>query len=205
MAKGAIGSNSSSRRNLTPLAALLASARAGASAQSGSVIDRESWRRILGDRIAQRSKPEFVQGNTLTVIVASSVWAQELSLLGPEIIQRLQRAGFSISELRWRVGAIPQSAPQKSKRATTPPLRELPPELARALAAVADGELRDAIFEAAAHMMARQEQTRRDHTTNAARPIAPSPRYVEPRISRPDPNDQELREVSQRIRVKPRD
>src|ERR1039457_491798 len=102
MAKGAIGFNSSSRRNLTPLAALLPSARTGASAQSGSVIDRESWRQILGDRIAQRSKPEFIQGNTLTVTVVSSVWAQELSLLGPEILQRLRRAGFSIDELRWR-------------------------------------------------------------------------------------------------------
>ncbi len=194
-----------SARNLTPLAALLVSAQAGAATQSGSGIDRESWRKILGDRIAQRSKPEFIHGSTLTVLVASSVWAQELSLLGPEIIQCLQQAGFSISELRWRVGQIPVPAPQKTKSPTLKPLRQLPSELIRALSAVEDRELRDAIFDAAAHMLARQEHASRNPTASAARPNAPNPRFAGPRISQPDPNDPERREVLRRTRAKPRD
>jgi hypothetical protein len=205
MAKVAIRSNPSKRRNLTPLAALLVSARAGASAQSGNGIDRESWRQILGDRIAQRSKPEFLHGNTLTVLVASSVWAQELSLLGPEIIQRLRQAGFSIDELRWRVGQLPEPARQKTQSPTLLPLRQLPSELTRTLSAVRDSELRDAIFQAATHIMARQENASRKLAASATRPIAPNSRCAEPRISRSDPSDLKQRAGLQRTREKQQD
>jgi predicted nucleic acid-binding Zn ribbon protein len=72
------------------VASLLDATRLGAIAQSGCAIDRECWRRILGERIAERSAPNTIPWGTLTVKVASSVWAQELSLLTPEIFQRLQ-------------------------------------------------------------------------------------------------------------------
>ena len=192
-------------RNLTRLATLLTSARAGAIAQSGCSINRESWRRALGDRIAQRSEPESVRGTTLTVLVASSVWAQELSLLAPEIIQRLQRAGVSVSELRWRVGQLPPSTSPRAKAASVLPLQKLPAELEHSLSAVKDAELRDAIFQAAAHMLSRQRRGLQHRGANARQPNAQAPLYVEPRISRPGPSVPDQRAVPQRTRAKPQD
>ena len=89
-------------QQVVSVASLLDATRLGAIAQSGCAIDRECWRRILGERIAERSAPNTIHGGALTVKVASSVWAQELSLLAPEILQRLQNAGFSTTELRRR-------------------------------------------------------------------------------------------------------
>ncbi len=195
-------------RNLMPLASLLASARAGVAAQSGCCIDRESWRRTLGDRIAQRSEPETVHGTTLTVLVASSVWAQELSLLAPEIIQHLQHAGFPIRELRWRVGQLTASASPRARAVKVVPLKQLPTELEHALSVVKDAELRDAIFQAAAHMLARQQQSLRSSAVNAAtarRPNAQAPRCAEPRISQLGLSAPDLHARSQRIRAKPKD
>jgi len=106
-----------------------------------------------------------------------------MSLLGPEIVRRLQQAGFSISELRWRVGQIQGPVPRKAKSSILLPLRQLPSELARALSAVQDSELRDAISEAAAHVMALQENALRKRAANVARPIAPDPRCAEQEFS----------------------
>jgi hypothetical protein len=192
-------------RNLTRLASLLTSARAIATTQNSCVIDRESWRRTLGDRIAQRSEPESLRGTTLTILVASSVWAQELSLLAPEIIQRLQHAGICISELRWRVGKLSAPTSPKAKTPKVVPLLQLPAEIERSLNAVKDAELRDAIFQAAAHMLARQQRALQDRGASARQPNAQAPLCAEPRIYRPDPSVPELHAISQRIRAKPQD
>lgn len=178
-------------QDLSPLSSLLSGVRTGAAMHSGCRVDRESWRLILGDRIAQRSEPEALQGQTLSVRVASSVWAQELSLLAPEIIQRLQRAGFSVSELRWHVSKLGRTTRPRIVGKTVVPLQRLPAELERALGAVEDPELRNAIFEAASHLLARQQQVLPNEITNAKRPSAPAPRCVEPRTYRPGPSDRD--------------
>jgi len=174
------------RRDLTCLAALLESVRRGAAEKSGREIDRETWRRLLGERVAQRTEPERLQGKTLTVLVASSAWAQELSLLAPEIIERLQQAGFEVDTMRWRVGS-PQSAPSRTPRKPkVGPVKELPTELERTLNGVTDPELRAAISEAAAHILGRQEN-RRAREAIAAQPSARDPQFAEPRTSRQGP------------------
>src|SRR4029453_11781903 len=48
---------------------------------SSGLVDRERWRRIVGDRVAARTRPGRLRDGTLTIHVASAVWAQELSLL----------------------------------------------------------------------------------------------------------------------------
>ncbi len=165
-------------------------------------IDRESWRRVLGDRIAQRSEPEAIHGNTLTVLVSSSVWAQELSLLAPEIIGRLQDAGFSISELRWRVGRPKSAVPSKLRPAAISPLKRLPSNLQQALRSVTDAELHAAISEAAAYVMARQQQALCARSINAKQPGAQGPRYAAPRTSQQGPNDYGPHGESPRTRAK---
>src|SRR5512140_3279929 len=118
-------SRSGSRRRLVPIASLLEETRARAASNSGQFIDGESWRRILGDRIAQHSQPKSCRGRGLTVAVASSVWAQELSLLTPDIIRRLQAARYTVSELRWHVQPLHRAPPLKSRQVRAAPLAQL--------------------------------------------------------------------------------
>jgi len=195
----------SKTHDLTPLATLLESVRAGAKGQARCGIDRESWRQALGDRLARSSEPEAMHGKTLTVVVASSVWAQELSLLAPEILKRLQEAGFSISELRWRVGQPKPALVPRSKPDRFQPLRSLPNELQRALATVRDAELRTAISEAAAHIMGREQRVARRDSVSARPLNARAPRSAEPKTSQRAQDGRDPHVVSRRIRAKRRD
>lgn len=191
-------------RNLTPIGSLLDSVHSNASAQSGRVIDRETWRRLLGNRLANKSEPERLQGGVLTILVASSVWAQELSLLGPEILERLVGAGIDVTSLRWKVGR-PQSVSRTTlSRPRIVPVRQLPAELSEALRTVADAELREAISTAAAHVLGRQELARR-RAANAGQPSARGPRFAEPRTSQRARDEQGMRAESPRTHAKRRD
>ena len=174
-------------------------------AQSGCAVDRESWRRTLGERIAERSVPDGIHGATLTVKVASSVWAQELSLLAPEILQRLQNAGFSITELRWRVGPLAPLVSPRRRASSLVPLRQLPDELERTLGTVEDNELRNAIFQAAAHVMARQQRAQHKRPPSVRPQDVRAPQCAEPETSRQDPTAPGRRAVSPRIRAKQKD
>ena len=49
------------------------------------------WAEIMGDEIAQRTRPECIRGNCLIVRVSDSVWAQEISFRRIEILNRLKR------------------------------------------------------------------------------------------------------------------
>jgi len=185
------------RRPLVRLASLLDETRTKAALNSGQLIDRETWRRILGDRIAQHSVPRTCRGKTLTVAVGSSVWAQELSLLMPDIIRRLQAAGFGVSDLRWQVQLLPTSKPAPNKGTRNLPLALLPKEIELALGKVKDLELRHAIEEAAAHVITRQQRM-----ASAMPRDAQALQSAEPRTSQPDPSGTERHAGWQRNRAK---
>jgi len=145
---------SSPRNKPAALGSLLASSREAAARYAGTAIDREQWRRIVGERIALRTEPGAKRGRELTVNVASSSWAQELSLLVNEIVARIRAAGFGVDTVRFRVKEV--SAPPRESAARKPPHRKapLPSALDAQLANIEDAELREAIGEAAALWLA---------------------------------------------------
>ena len=189
-------------RNLTHLASLLDSVRTSAAAHSGRVIDRETWRRLLGDRLACKSEPERLHARTLTIVVTSSVWAQELSFLAPEILERLRNAGIEVDTLRWKVGSPKSVSRPASEKARVVPVHQLPTELNQALDAVDDAELRKAIHTAAAHVLGRQEYARR--RAIEALPNAQVLQSAEPRTSLPGRVETGTRAESLRTRAKRR-
>jgi predicted nucleic acid-binding Zn ribbon protein len=67
---------------------------------------QESWERVLGPAIAGAARPASEREGVLTVVCESSVWAQELELMGPELIGRLNDAlgGEALVRLRCRGG-----------------------------------------------------------------------------------------------------
>jgi hypothetical protein len=48
-----------------------------------------SWREIVGDILAERSTPEKYEHHVLFVRVSNSTWMQELVLIKPQIISRM--------------------------------------------------------------------------------------------------------------------
>lgn len=51
---------------------------------------QSAWPEVVGASIAKQATPVRVSSGVLTVSCAASVWAQELDLMGPAIIGRLQ-------------------------------------------------------------------------------------------------------------------
>ncbi|MGF1464991.1 MAG: DUF721 domain-containing protein [Sandaracinaceae bacterium] len=146
----------------------------------GDVIDRGAsralidtfswWDRAVPQRIAQAARPVHLRRGTLVVHTKTAAWAQELSYVAAELLRsvkaRVPRA--RIERLRIRVGPMPRPPAPKAER--PPPVRpmravDLPPDLARALAHVGDGQLRDVLSRAACTSLAAAAQSRRRTST----------------------------------------
>lgn len=166
-----------------PLGQLLTQARSTAARRAGVALDRETWREVAGDRIAQRTAPGSIEGGVLTVVVASPVWAQELSFLSDDILERLRQRGLRVSSIRFRTGAVPKLAEQAPARRIPKPVA-LPADAAARLARVDDPALRDVIATAIRQSLANQE--RQAERALKPKPGAPGPRSAEPESARSD-------------------
>ncbi len=167
--------SSSPRDKPASLGKLLASSRDAAARQAGTAIDREQWRRIVGERIAERTEPGAKRGRELMVYVASASWAQELSLLVTEIVVRLRAAGIAVDTVRFGVREI--RARTRDAAAVRPLARKatLPRALSEQLAGIQDLELRDAIAETAALWLALDENANASVTPTAASSLPSAP------------------------------
>jgi predicted nucleic acid-binding Zn ribbon protein len=47
------------------------------------------WAEVVGERIAREAEPVSERGGVLTVRCVSAVWASELSLMAPDLLERL--------------------------------------------------------------------------------------------------------------------
>lgn len=138
-------------------------------------IPERVWRAAVGARVAERSKPIALERGVLVVRVATSVWANELSLLAEPILARLRVQHIAVSELRFRVGPIepPARPPQRRVSRAVPAPAALPDELGRLLRTVEDAELRETIALAARANLAWQ-----DHVAEPPEPEHPRTRAV---------------------------
>jgi predicted nucleic acid-binding Zn ribbon protein len=67
---------------------------------------QEIWERTAGPAVAAAARPTAERDGVLTVTCVAAVWAQELDLMGAELVPRLNAAlgGDHIRELRCRTG-----------------------------------------------------------------------------------------------------
>jgi predicted nucleic acid-binding Zn ribbon protein len=74
------------------------------------------WPEAVGPVIAREATPTAERGGTLTVTCRSSVWAQELDLMGPELVAKLNErlGGDRIAALRC-VASPPRSWAREEK------------------------------------------------------------------------------------------
>ncbi len=141
------------------------------SAERGKVaIDRDTWRRLLGDRVARRTEPGGLSGGVLTIYVASAPWAQELSLLSNELLERIKPLKLKINTVRFRVRQQIQGAAAAAQlRRKTAARAPLPNDLQQRIDSVEDPELRQVIVDAAELWLGRAAKL-------SAKSAAPAPR-----------------------------
>ena len=68
---------------------------------------QRAWAQAVGDTIAAEARPTTERGGTLTVACSASVWAQELDLMAPTILARLNTCLRKGEITRLRCVAVP--------------------------------------------------------------------------------------------------
>ena len=71
---------------------------------------QRAWRQAVGPAISAEAQPTRERGGAVTVSCSASVWAQELDLMAPEIIARLNELLRSGQVSRLRCVALPAEA-----------------------------------------------------------------------------------------------
>jgi len=108
------------------------------------------WEGAVGPSIAGHARPDALRGGTLTVIVDSSPWMNQLSLLAPDIMQKLNAATGeeAVTDLRFRIGKVVEPGRKKAEGPFVPKRRRLgaddKAEIEAAVEAIPDLELRAA-------------------------------------------------------------
>ena len=66
------------------------------------------WEQSVGPAIARHAQPQALRGKKLTLIVDSPAWMQQLSLLKPEIMEKVNRTlgKEAITEITLRLGEV---------------------------------------------------------------------------------------------------
>jgi predicted nucleic acid-binding Zn ribbon protein len=97
-----------------PLSAALESVLAGAEPATALARAQAAWPGVAGPALAPFAGPVSEREGVLTLACESSVWAQELELVGPDLLGRLNEAtgagsasGATFTRLRFVVGSPP--------------------------------------------------------------------------------------------------
>ena len=178
------------------LGSLLTRAESTARARGRVGVDGDTWLRAVGSRIAARATPGRLERGTLTVHVASAVWAQELSFLTQDIVRRLGREGIQLEAVRFRVQeqAERHQAPAEPAPPAVQPV-ELPGDLAQRVEQIDDPELRQIVAEAAGYSLSLQREREASPTSSSKpasikpRSSAPARRSAAPETAQPDQSD----------------
>jgi predicted nucleic acid-binding Zn ribbon protein len=95
------------RRAPAPIADVLKQAVAQAAPDTLLARVQASWPEAAGGAIAAEATPSAEREGTVTVECSGSVWAQELALLAPDLVDRLNTAlgGPNVRSLRFVVKA----------------------------------------------------------------------------------------------------
>lgn len=95
-----------SRSAPRPLASALDSLTADLAPASTLARIQTTWERVAGTAVAAAATPTAERNGTLTLTCSAAVWAQELDLMAPVLLKRLNEAlgAELVSKLRCRTG-----------------------------------------------------------------------------------------------------
>jgi predicted nucleic acid-binding Zn ribbon protein len=99
------------RRAPRPLAHALAGVTATLAPPTTLARVQGCWADVVGETLVEECRPLSEREGVVTVSCRSAVWAQELSMMAPELVERLNGAlagdggRAAVAELRFRVGS----------------------------------------------------------------------------------------------------
>ncbi len=84
------------------------------------------WEVLVGDVIARHTQPLSLKGKKLSVQVDSSVWMQQLSLLKPELIEKVNRGlgEGTITNVTVALGEVKRRSGRREASSPLPPLSD---------------------------------------------------------------------------------
>ena len=95
------------RRSPRPVSIPLDRIRDDLAPQTLLAYVQRAWPEAVGEAIAGEATPTSERGGTVTISCSASVWAQELDLMGPTIVERLNRLLGDRGISRLRCVAVP--------------------------------------------------------------------------------------------------
>ena len=115
------------------------------------------WPKMVGKLAADHCRPAGFRKGCLVIMAESPAWTQEMSFLGAEIQEKLDRelGKGVITELRFKTGKVPGRKKAPARKRPAPPVRKkpkAPPDpllkarLERELAIIKDPELRKVLL-----------------------------------------------------------
>jgi len=106
------------------------------------------WGKAVGKVVARHAQPQALRGKKLALVVDSPAWMQQLSLLKPEIIEKLNR-GLGREEVREIVLKLGEVALVDSPHEDAPVRASLSAEdrtsIEQVIGEISDPDIRDAI------------------------------------------------------------
>lgn len=152
-------------------------------------VDDATWRLVIGAGLVKRAIPMRLREGVLTVRVASSAWAQQLSMLRDELRAKLGQHGYKINDIRFSVGPVLPTRRLLGAPIFVPCLRPevLPPSLEMAIAHVPDPALRLTLARAASANLAWQRSFVVAPPMHSPLPGLLPPEAMRPELTRPPP------------------
>ena len=95
------------RRSPRPVAIAIEAVRNGLAPETLLADVQRAWLEAVGATIAAEAKPTTERAGVLTVSCSASVWAQELTLMAPTILERLNGLLREGHVTRLRCVAVP--------------------------------------------------------------------------------------------------
>jgi len=106
------------------------------------------WEQSVGTAIARHAQPQALRGKKLTLIVDSPAWMQQLSLLKPEILEKVNRTlgKEAVTDITLRLGEVGSRDVAAEERPVPLPLdsNELQ-KIEDYIRAIGDGDTREAV------------------------------------------------------------
>lgn len=106
------------------------------------------WEQSVGPVIAQHARPVSVRGKKLFLVVDSPAWMQQLSMMKPEIIEKVNGnlRKEAISDIKLDLGQVGRATAQRVEHAVTGELTaEERVRIEETIAPIQDGDVRQAV------------------------------------------------------------
>ncbi len=120
------------------------------------------WEKTVGSVIAGHAQPVAVRGSKLFLAVDSPAWMQQLSLLKPEIIEKVNRSlgKQAIRELGLNLGEVAalQTRAEDEVRAAVDLTADERAKIESTVAAIGDGDVRQALRRVMEKDLSRKKQ-----------------------------------------------